>query len=443
MDGAWNPRIRRGAPKGPGATGDIAVGNDMRVLMIHNRYLERGGEDKSFESEAALLRERGCTVFTYEESNERIERLGNLRVAAKSIWSSETYGNIRKQLRENRCDILHVQNHFPLISPSAYYAAHAEGTAVVQALRNYRLICPTGAFYRQQKVCEDCLGRAFAWPSMIHSCYRGSAFASGSVAAMLSVHRLLGTWRRKVDVYVAPTFFARDKFVESGFDPEKLMVKYNFVAPDPGMGTGGGGYALFVGRLAKEKGIDTMLSAWRKLAGDFPLWIAADKTNMAQFSGTVEQSRSVEWLGWRNETELLDILGKAEMLILPSEWYEGHPRVAVEAFAKGVPIIGSNLGAMAEIIEDGRTGLLFEPGNADDLAAKLRWALDHPDRLLEMRKRARSEYETKYMAAANFGRMMEIYQAAIDRFKGGERGREAAVQRADPLWSSPLANDDR
>ncbi len=390
----------------------------MRVLMIHNRYLERGGEDKSFESEAAMLREQGCTVFTYEESNERIERLGNLRAAAKSIWSSETYGNIRKQLRENRCDILHVQNFFPLISPSAYYAAHAEGAAVVQALRNFRLICPTGAFYRRKKICEDCLGKAIAWPSIIHSCYRDSAFASGTVAAMLSVHRFLGTWQRMVDVYVAPTHFARDKFIESGFDPEKLMVKYNFVAPDPGMGTGGGGYALFVGRLTKEKGIDTMLSAWRKLPGDFPLRIAADKCNLAQFSEAAEQSRSVEWLGWRNETEIMDLLAKAEMLILPSEWYEGHPRVAVEAFAKGVPIIGSNLGAMAEVIEDGQTGLLFEPGNADDLTAKLRWALDHPDRLLAMRKRARLEYETKYMAAPNFERLMEIYQAAIDRFKG-------------------------
>src|SRR5205814_1104988 len=170
-------------------------------------------------------------------------------------------------IRAQRPRVAHFHNTFPLISPAAYYAARAEGVGVVQTLHNFRLLCPNALFFRDGKVCEDCLGRPVAWPGVVHGCYRGSRAASAATAVMTAAHRALGTWRTAVDVYVALTEFSRQKFIAGGLPAEKIAVKANFVYPDPGPGAGAGGYAVFVGRLSAEKGVETLLAAWRPLGG--------------------------------------------------------------------------------------------------------------------------------------------------------------------------------
>lgn len=384
----------------------------MKILMAHNRYLESGGEDISFRMEVEMLRRHGCDVLTYEEDNERIERLGGLRTAARSIWSPETFRNVRSILRETHCDIVHVQNFFPLISPSIYYAARAEGVPVVQSLRNYRLLCPTGTLNRNGKVCEQCLGRAFPWPAVRWGCYRDNGVASGVVGTMLAVNRAFGTWAHTVDAYIALTEIMRKKFVQGGLPADKVFVKSNFLHPDPSPGAHDGDFALFVGRLTPEKGVETLLNAWKQIGDDMPLKVVgAGPLESVVTNGACPSS--VAFLGWRPEAEVLRLMGSARFVIIPTEWYEGQPRTAIEAFAKAAPVIASNIGAMAEMIDDGRSGLLFTPGNADELAAKVRWALCHGDELAAMGVRGRAEYERKYEPDMNYGRLKEIYMRAI------------------------------
>jgi glycosyltransferase involved in cell wall biosynthesis len=382
----------------------------MRILLVHNYYQIRGGEDESYEAETRLLRQMGHEVEVYEEKNDRLPAINPIDLAAKTIWSNSSYRSVREKLQGQKYDLLHVQNFFPLISPSVYYAAKAEGIPVVQSLRNYRLLCPNALFFRDGGVCEDCVGQPIPWAGVVHGCYRQSQIASAGVATMLTVHRLLRTWMEMVDTYITLTQFAKDKFVQGGLPADKIAVKPNFVDPDPGMGNGTGGYALYVGRLSVEKGIDTLLAAWEKLSVKMPLKIVGDGPLAEEVMAAAARSPQIEWLGRRPTSEVYDLMGSAMLLIFPSKWYETFGRVAVEAFAKGTPVVGANLGAIAELIETGRTGLLFRPGDADDLAAKIEWAIAHPQQLASMRQQARLEFEAKYTAQPNYHQLMEIYR---------------------------------
>ena len=384
----------------------------MKILTIHNQYQLRGGEDESCELERYLLQQMGHHVDLYGENNERVKKLNSVTIASKAIWSREAYHDVSQMLGRSSYDIVHVQNFFPLISPSVYYAAKKLKVPVIQTLRNYRLLCPNALFFRDGEVCEDCLGKSIPYPGIIHGCYRNNHLASSVTAAMLTVHRTLRTWVNMVDVYISLTNFAREKLIQGGLPPEKIVVKPNFVDPDPGIGKGGGNYALYVGRLSTEKGLDTLISAWKQLDKSLPLKIVGDGPLAPRIQETVEQFEGIEWLGRRPMAEVHTLMGEAAFLVFPSKWYETFGRVAVEAFAKGTPVIAAHIGAIAELVQDGHTGLLFDPGNSQDLAAKVGWLAAHPSKLAEMRKAARAEFEKKFTAGVNYQRLMEIYELA-------------------------------
>ncbi|OKH37916.1 glycosyl transferase family 1 [[Phormidium ambiguum] IAM M-71] len=381
----------------------------MRILSVHNRYQIRGGEDESREAEERLLREMNHTVEVYEEDNERVASINPLQMAFRTVWSMDAYQTVKQRLASQPYDLIHVQNFFPLISPSVHYAAKAVGVPVVQTLRNYRLLCANALFFREGRVCEDCLGKPIPWPGIVHSCYRDNRMASSAVVTMLTAHRMMRTWQNQVDIFITLTEFARQKFIEGGFPAEKIVVKPNFVHPDPGVGEGRGGYALYVGRLSVEKGLDTLLTAWEKLEGKIPLKIIGDGPLADRVADLAARLPQVEWLGRKPLKEVYELIGEAMILIFPSEWYETFGRVAVEGFAKGTPAIAANIGAIAELVEHGRTGLHFQPGNSTDLAAKVEWILQHQKELTQMRHEARAEFETKYTAEKNYKRLMEIY----------------------------------
>lgn len=384
----------------------------MRVLSIHNCYQIRGGEDESREAEERLLREMGHIVEVYEENNDKVANINAMQMAVNTVWSQQAYQTVKQQLAGQPHDIVHVQNFFPLISPSVYYAAKSENVPVVQTLRNYRLLCPNGLFFRNGNVCEDCLGKAVPLPGVLHGCYRESRVATGAVATMLTVHRTMQTWMKMVDVYIALTEFARQKFIQAGFPEEKIVVKPNFVNPDPGAGEGKGGYALYVGRLSVEKGLDTLLEAWEHLGERLPLKIVGDGPLADQVVEATKKLGSVEWLGRKSIKEVHALMGEATVVIFPSKWYETFGRVAVEAFAKGTPVIAASIGAIAELIEHRRTGLHFRPGDAQDLATQVEFALAHPNELAQMRSEVRSEFEAKYTAKQNYRQLMDIYNLA-------------------------------
>ncbi|MFE4105280.1 glycosyltransferase family 4 protein [Almyronema epifaneia] len=382
----------------------------MQILSIHNSYQIRGGEDESWAAEVKLLSEKGHQVEIYEETNDRTEKLKALQLAQRTIWSRESYQIVTQKIRATGCELMHVQNFFPLISPSVYYAAQAEGVPVIQTLRNYRLLCPNALFFRQGRVCEDCLGKPVPYPGVLHSCYRQNRAATAATAAMLVTHQGMGTWHHQVDLYIALTQFARKKFIQGGLPPEKIVVKPNFVYPDPGVGQGEGGFALYVGRLSVEKGLDTLLAAWQLLQTPMPLKIVGDGPLADEVQAVAARLSNVEWLGRRPMAEVHALMGQAQFLIFPSKWYETFGRVAVEAFAKGTPVVASDLGAIAELVESGHTGVRFRPGNAADLATKVHWMLADTQRLAAMRRAARAEFEAHYTAESNYQQLMRIYE---------------------------------
>ena len=292
----------------------------MRILSIHNNYQIRGGEDESREAEESLLREMGHQVDVYQEHNDQLVDFYPIHLALKTIWSHKAYQTVRQKLKQDPRDLIHVQNFFPLISPSVYYAAQAEGVPVVQTLRNYRLICPNGLFFREGQVCEDCLGKFVPWPGIAHSCYRQNRGATSATATMLTVHRTLHTWAKQVNLFISLSKFARQKFIEAGWPGEKIVVKPNFVHPAPSMGEGKGGYALFVGRLSVEKGLDVLLRAWEQLSCKIPLKIVGDGPLAELVVAASQQFPQIEWLGRRSMTEVHILVGEAMFLVFPSKW---------------------------------------------------------------------------------------------------------------------------
>jgi len=381
----------------------------MQILQIHSYYQIRGGEEETREAETNLLQQMGHQIKLYEDSNHRINSLNTAQMVFRTIWSREAYQVVKQTLQNESFHVVHIHNFFPLMSPSIYYAAKDAGVPVVQTLHNYRLLCPNALFFRAGQVCEDCLGKKIPWPGIQHSCYRQSRPASGTVASMLSIHHLLNTWTQMVDCYIALTEFARQKFIQGGLPAEKIVVKPHFISPDPGVGSGKGGYALYVGRLSLEKGLDTLLAAWEKLGGKIPLKIIGDGHLRDQVAVAVNQLPHVEWLGRKPIHEVYDLMGEAKMLIFPSKWYETFGRVVIEAFAKGTPVIAANIGAIAELVDSGRTGLHFAPNDPEDLAIKVETILANPTLLSQMRQEARAEFEAKYTAQQNYQQMMTIY----------------------------------
>ncbi len=388
----------------------------MKVLMCHDFYQQHGGEDQLFLTEAALLEERGHRVVRYTKDNRAVRTMSSWQLAGATVWHHASYRELRALIREEKPEVVHLHNTFPLISPAAYYAASAERVPVVQYLQNYRLLCPSAKFLRAGRVCEDCLGRAVPWPGVVHACYRDDRAATAAVAAMLTAHRARRTWREMVDVYVTPTEFSRQKFIQGGLPGARIVVKRNVVHPDPGMGDGSGGFALFAGRLSAEKGVETMLDAWRRhLAGRVTLKIAGTGPLSQSVAEASRSVPGVEWLGALSNEHVIKLMKEARVLIFPSVWYESLPLVITEAFAVGLPVIASDLGAMSSLIQSHRTGLHFPPGEADALAAQVEWAFTHPDDVARMSREARREFEQSYSAAGNYERLMEIYDLAVGR----------------------------
>jgi glycosyltransferase involved in cell wall biosynthesis len=385
----------------------------MKILVAHNFYKQPGGEDQCMAAEIAMLRAHGHEVTQYCLRNESIDAMGRLRLAARTIWSRTAVRELRELFRTHRPQIAHFHNTFPLISPSAYYAARAEGVRVVQTVHNFRLLCANALLFRNGEVCEDCLGKWIPWPGIAHKCYRDDRAASTVITTMLMTHRVLGTWSKAVDMYIALTEFGRRKLVEGGLPADKIVVKPNFAYPDPGPGTGAGGYAVFVGRLSAEKGVDTLLEAWRHLDGELPLKLLGDGPLAAVVQEAATKDTSIQWMGNQSLEAVYKLVGEAAFLVLPSQCYENFPRVVIEAFAKGTPVIVSKLGAMAAIVDDGRTGLHFKPGDPVDLAATVRRILGESLELARMRQAARRKFEQNYTADSNHKTLMTIYEKAL------------------------------
>lgn len=387
----------------------------MKILQVHNFYQQPGGEDLAFASECDLLASHGHTVLRYSVHNDAIAGRSSIVTGLGTIWNSSSYRNLSQLLKSEAPDIVHAHNTFPLISPSLYDAAHHAGIPLVQTLHNYRLLCPSATLYRNGSVCEECVGSLVPYRAVIHACYRNSPLASAAVASMLTVHRIAGTWTRKVNTYVALTEFARNKFVQGGFPAERIRVKPCALAEDPGEGDGREGFALFAGRLAPEKGLDTLLDAWGRPGGRMPLRIAGSGPLADYVQSRCERLANVQYLGQCSRKSIRDLLQSAAVLVVPSGWYEGCPLSIVEAFACGAPVIASRLGSLGEVVSDGVNGFHFHAGDPADLADKVDRIQADTEKWRAMRRAARATYESEYTPEMNYKLLIEIYRQSLDQ----------------------------
>ena len=378
-----------------------------RVLLLHNRYQHRGGEDSVVDSEVELLRERGHDVELMIWDNEEINQISKAQAAVRTIWSSDSTRRVTEAIRQFGPDVVHVHNSFPLASPAVYWAADRAGLPVIKTLHNFRLMCPQAMLLRDGKVCEDCLGKV-PWRAIQHRCYRDSAAASAAITSMLVTHRAMGTWRHRITRYIALNDFCRNKFIDGGLPAERIVIKPNFVASEPPAADAARDGLLFVGRISAEKGIDALARAARLMPQARIRVIGGGPAE-----DLLKGIPNVELLGPKSGPEVMAWMARSVALLLPSVWYENFPRTLVESFAQGLPVIASRIGALGELIEHGRTGLLFEVGNPEDLARQSQKALADPDAMRRMGEAARQTYEAHYTPEVNYGILTRIYDEAI------------------------------
>jgi len=359
------------------------------------------------EREIALLRDRRHEVVEYRLDNRAIGEMGVISAGLQSLWSREAEQKVERLVREHRPQVMHVHNSFPLASPAVFWAAKRARVATFQTLHNFRLLCPQAMLVREGKMCEDCLGR-FPLPGVVRGCYRGSRPQTAAAPATVSLHRAIGTYWHKVDRYVALNEFCRRKFIEGGLPSRKIMIKPNFAplgaahADDQRQG------ALFVGHLYPEKGHRRLGACTRGRA------VASTRSDRRGPGNKPFGASSRSRAGWQAADVVGAAMRRASCLVLPSLWYENFPMVVIEAFASGLPVVASRIGGLAEVIEEGVTGLLFEPGNAAELVQRLRWIEANPESARLMGARARQTYEHRYTAAKNYERLMQIYTAACE-----------------------------
>jgi glycosyltransferase involved in cell wall biosynthesis len=387
----------------------------MKILIAHNAYQQCGGEDSVVEAEAALLRSRGHDVEIYRQHNDDIKTMSPATVAMRTIWSSRSADDVAEACRRFQPDVIHVHNTFALISPSLYWSASRNNVPVVQTLHNFRLLCPQSMFLRDGKICEDCIGK-LPWRAVTHKCYRASAAQSAVLTTMLATHRMIGTYQERVTRYIALNRFALDKYVEGGLPPERFRIKPNFVestaVPEWGNRSGG----VYVGRLSEEKGLRVLADAAAMLdAHDIRV------IGRGELEPMIQSQFGSNYLGFLSLDEIMRHMRSAQFLVLPSISYENSPRTIVEAFACGLPVIASRRGALTDIVHDCETGLLFEPGDATDLAHKIEWARAHPKQMEAMGRAARTEYEERYTPERNYSQLMDIYEDAISTIRQSRR----------------------
>lgn len=387
---------------------------ELKILTIHNKYKYRGGEDEVREAEERLLQSRGHQVRPLIFDNEGIRGVSALVSGLSAPWSQASYRRTADEISSWRPDIVSVHNFFPLATPAVHYAAARAGVPVVQTLHNFRLLCPSAVLFRDGGPCEDCLGKIIPWPGIVHACYRQSYSASASAAAMITIHNLLKTWQKQVTLFFTLTEFSRQKFIQGGFPPNRLVVKPNFVPTDLGPGRGESDFVFYAGRLTEEKGIPLLLKAWRAAKPRGRLLLAGDGPLAPTVRAFAENTDCIQYLGQLSMARTLEYMGNARAFVFPSVWYEGMPRAIIEAFSRGTPVIANRCGSMTEMVRHEETGWLVESGNCGALADAITAAFSEQFDRAVMRSAARVEFEQNYTADRQYDLLMDAYKVVIE-----------------------------
>lgn len=379
---------------------------------MHNRQLARGGADIQMEREAAALEARGHTVETMLVDNREVETIGHVRSAAKAVWNGAAVRELKERIARFQPDVVHVQTPFPIMSPAVFVVAHRAGIPVVTTSQSFRYSCVKATMYRDGAVCEECVGRAVKIPALRHRCYKGSLAGTATMVGTLGLHRAAGTFTRDIDRFIALTPFMRERIIAEGIAPERVDVLPH-TPPDPGPPVvARDGTVAFVGRLVEEKGIRTILAAWRELDDDVPLVIAGDGVLRPEVEAAAAADPRIDFRGWLEGPPLEAIVAGAEALVMASEWYEGFGVVITEAYAAGTPVLASDVGNFTDMIRQGHNGLRYRCGDPASLAASVHEFFTTVDRPA-MRHAARTSYEQEFHPDVVMDRLVSIYETVI------------------------------
>ena len=405
---------------------------DMKILLVHNFYgsAAPSGENTVYLAERELLRSRGHEVLEFTRNSDEIRARGALGIVQGALatpWNPFSAARLRRVLERERPDIMHVHNTFPLLSPAVFHATGGLPTAAVLTLHNYRTFCAAGIPERGGVPCTECLDLKSVMPAIRFGCYRNSRLATLPMAAMIALHRSLGTWTRQVDAFIALTGFQKDRLAAAGLPPERIHIKPHFYAepPEPLPWLKREDRVVYIGRLGDYKGVHILLEAWRQWGEQAPaldiIGEGPERAKLQQMTRGVWPDERVTFHGQLPFPEVQDRLARSQLLVLPSLCFEGFPMVIREAFALGVPVAGSRLGSIPCIVEEGKTGVLFRPGDARDLLAAVMKIRDSPGTAEAMGRAARNEFEQQYTAEKNHGILMAIYRSAMSRKLGRAR----------------------
>ena len=394
----------------------------QKILVIHNYYQISGGEDTVVANEKKLLEDHGHEIILYSRNNSELKEMSKIQKLALpiiTVFNPRTYREVRKVIKSENVDIVHVHNTLNLVSPAVYYAALSCGVPVVQTIHNFRLLCPGATFYRDGHICEDCVEHGLGC-AVKYSCYRGSSWQTLACVINTKIHRMTGIYG-KIN-YIALTEFNREKLLTlKQIKSERVFIKPNFVISDIDctfIEKRKSRY-IYVGRIDKLKGIDILLKAWKQLdRKDLQLLICGTGPMEEWCREFIKENRlsNVEMLGFVLNTEAKKLIRNSEALILPTQCYEGFPMTILEAFSVGTSVICSDLGNAGSVVDEGLTGWKFR---ADSPEALINAIEKNESRDEGMSSRIMKEYKEKYSMDANYLKLKEIYDLVVTSKRAG------------------------
>lgn len=383
----------------------------MRVLQLHNHHASKGGAMEVLAHEGSLLAGAGHHVEEYTLPAVEEMDLSAVRAGAKAIWNRGAARDVSARIDTFHPDVVHVHTPFPLMSPAVFRAASAAGIPAVTTLHSYRYSCVVGTCVRDGRICEDCVGSKLKLAGVRHACYHDSRGASAALTLGLDLHRAIGTFHRSVTRYLALTDFARRLLIRDGFPADRIQVKPNSV-PDPGFRpapTSDERRVVFAGRLIDLKGVRTLLDAWAATPPGMKLVIAGDGPLRPLVEQRAAADDSISFVGWVEEQEVIDLMGSAEVTVVPSQWYEGAPLVILRSLGVGTPVLVSDLENLStEVLQDG-VGWAFATGDVTALAAGLSRLVTNPATARGLRQRARESYDARYSPEVDLVRLERLY----------------------------------
>lgn len=409
----------------------------MRVLVVNTYFYIRGGDCRYTFGLGELLKEHGHQVeyfamhhpknfeyalsmhfapyIDFPEEMAKKEVKSMLSVLKTTFYNREADRRISALAREFKPDLVHINNIHHHLSVSIIFALKRLGIPVVWTLHDYTIMCPNTSFLNDITVssCERCKTRKFYW-ALLSRCKKKSLPASAVAMIEGYFNHISGAYRR-VDMYISPSRFLRSKMIEYGLPSKKIRAVEYFIIPEQFSPRDDvGNYALYLGRLTREKGVKTLIRAFGTLKGT-RLLIAGDGPERADIEGYVAENnvRNIEFLGFLSGCRLTDILSRALFVVVPSEWYENFPYSILESFAYARPVLGARMGGIPELVEDGKTGFLFDAGDSDGLSGKMRQMFENPDICREMGRNARKKVLRLCSPEVHYDKLMRIYRDVL------------------------------